>query len=201
MKSMPALFALGSGGLVTVWNSSDKSADITLSGTGSHVATRNSGASSNRAVRGVTSKDYTSNGYFEILVSAMQAPGYVTFGIATSSASLSNYVGSDAYGWSYAATGEKANNGSLTSYGSPFVQGAVIGVAFKNGKVWFAENNTWNGDPAAGTGEAFSGITGTLFPMVALYYGGVPQDSISGKFSTGSFTYSPPSGFSAWDPS
>lgn len=203
MKGMPSLFALATlSGSVVTWNPSDKSADLTLSGS-NLVATRNTGSWAYRAARATDGKDYTSDGYFEIAITAMDTGGFITLGIATSSASLSGYVGSDAYGWGYygAEGGKKLNSGVLTTYGSNFAQGDVIGVAFKNGKVWFAKNNTWNGAPASDTGEAFSGITGTLFPMVSLYDAVAPVDVITARFRASAFSYSPPSGFSAWDPS
>ena len=202
MKGMPSFFALATlSGTVVTWDPSDKSADLTLSGS-NLVATRNTGSSAYRAARATDGKDYTSDGYFEIAITAMDTGGFITLGIATSSASLSGYVGSDAYGWGYygAEGGKKLNSGVPTTYGSNFAQGDVIGVAFKNGKVWFAKNNTWNGAPASDTGEAFSGITGTLFPMVSLYDAVAPVDVITARFRASAFSYSPPRGFSAWDP-
>lgn len=151
-----------------------------------------------RATRGI---DYTSSGYFEVQITAMEAGGYIMVGIGKATAALNLHVGGDADGWGYyGSTGSprKYNNNAYSSYGAAFAQGDVIGVAFKNGKVWFAKNNTWNGSPTADTGEAFSGITGTVFPMVSLYDGTAPVDSVTGRFKTANFSYSPPSGFSPW---
>jgi hypothetical protein len=201
MKNMPAFFALGTDSASGVtWNPADKSTDVSLS-SGNLVATRNSGTSAYRCARATSSKDYTGNGYFEIAITTMDTGGFITLGIATSSASLTGYVGSDVYGWGYygAEGGKKLNGGTLTTYGTNFAQGDVIGVAFKNGKIWFAKNNTWNGSPSSDTGEAFSGITGTLYPMVGLYDAVSPVDSITARFKTSAFSYSPPSGFSAWE--
>lgn len=201
MKTGPAFFSsVAAAGPVT-WNPSDKSADISLSGS-NLVATRVANGAAYRSVRANVSKAYTGQGYFEIVITTMGAGApYIMLGIATGSAALSNHVGVDVYGWSYyGQDGKKFTNAAGSAYGSAFAQGAVIGVAFNNGKVWFAENNTWNGDPAAGTGEAFSGITGTIFPMVSLYDGvGGEVDVVTGKFKSSDFTYSPPSGFSAWE--
>lgn len=201
MKIMPALFAINEGGSGVTWNPSDKSSDITLSGS-NLVATHVTGSAAYRGVRATSSKDYTSEGYFEIAITTMDAGGYLVVGIGTSSASLTTFVGGDANGWGYygAEGGKKTNSGSFVTYGSNFDQGNVIGIAFKNGKIWFAKNNTWNGNPAAGTGEAFSGITGVLYPMVSLYDGTapLPVDSVTARFKSSAFSYSPPSGFSAW---
>lgn len=204
MRSMPAFFSLGGGsssGPVT-WNPSDKSSDITLSGS-DLIATRVTNGAGYRAVRATSGKVYTDNGYFEIAITAMEATApYICVGIGTSAATLSDKVGADAYGWSYYGDsgGRKYNSGTYSAYGTNFAKGDVIGIAFKNGKLWFAKNNTWNGSPASDTGEAFSGITGTLFPMVSLYDGvGGAVDSITARFKSSSLSYSPPSGFSAWD--
>lgn len=198
MKSMPSLIALGSASGSVTWNPADIGANISLSGS-NLVATKSTGTGYS-SVRATTSKDYTDNGYFEIAITTMDAGGFIVVGIGTTSATLSGYVGSDAYGWGYygAEGGKKTNSGTPVAFGSSFAQGNVIGVAFKNGKVWFAKNNSWYGDPAAGTGEAFSGITGSLFPMVGLYDGVAPVDSVTARFTAGSFSYSPPSGFAAW---
>lgn len=198
MKAMPSFFALASSPAVT-WNPSDKSADLTLSGS-NLIATRNTGTYAYRAVRATVGKDYTGNGYFEVVITAMETGGYIVVGIGTSSATLSNKVGYDANGWGYygAEGGKKYTSNVATAYGTSFAQGDVIGVAFKNGKVWFAKNNTWNGAPASDTGEAFSGITGTVFPMASLYDATAPVDAVTGRFKTTAFSYSPPSGFSPW---
>ncbi len=200
MKGSPAFFPSAADVVAVTWNPSDKSTDITLS-SGNLTATRASGTTAYRGVRATSGKADTGKGYFEVYISAMESGGYITLGIGTASATLTGYVGSDAYGWGYygAEGGKKLNNGSLTAYGTNFAQTDVVGVAFNNGKIWFAKNNTWNGDPAADTGAAFTGITGTVFPMVALYDASAPVDAVVGRFKLSSFSYSPPSGFSAWE--
>lgn len=202
MRSMPSFIALASGGTSVTWNPSDKSADITLSESNLR-ATRNTGAYGYRSARATLGKNDTDGWYFEVIITAMESGGHQMLGIATSSAGLGNYVGADAYGWGYygADGGKKANSGTSTAYGSNFAQSDVIGVAYKNGKVWFAKNNTWNGSPEADTGAAFTGITGEVFPMLSLYDAVAPVDSANGRFKSSAFSYSPPSGFSAWDPS
>ncbi len=202
MKSMPSFFALAFAGSVT-WNPSDKGANVTLSGS-NLVATRASGSLGYSAVRATSSKYYTGQGYFEVAITAMEVGSpYIIVGIANSSATLNDHVGSDANGWGYyGADGSKFNNDTATAYGAAFAQGSVIGVAFNNGKVWFAKNNTWNGSPASDTGEAFSGITGEIFPIVSVYDGIISAvDSVTARFKSSSLSYSPPSGFSAWDAS
>ena len=52
----------------------------------------------------------------------------VDLGLAKSAATISNYVGSDANGWSYQNyDGNKFTNGSGSSYGATWIAGDVIG--------------------------------------------------------------------------
>jgi len=116
-----------------------------------------------------------------------------------SSQSLTNYIGNSTNGWGYYQTnGNKVYNGTETSYGASFTTNDVIGVALDmdNGKVWFRKNGTWqnSGDPSAGTGEAFSGLSGTIYAMVSIYYHG---DSITANFGASAFRDSAPSGFNS----
>jgi len=118
----------------------------------------------------------------------------------------------------YPNTGNKQASGVNASYGATYTNGDVIGVALDMdaGKVWFAKNGTYqaSGNPASGTNEAFSGLSGTYFAGATLYAGGFSavihnfgQDSsFSGNKTAqgntdangiGDFYYAPPSGFLA----
>jgi hypothetical protein len=59
------------------------------------------------------------------------------------------------------------------------------------GKIWFGFNGTWVGDPAAGTGEAFSGLPAALFAMVIVYGANSKMTLNLG----GPFAHTPPAGF------
>ena len=97
--------------------------------------------------------------------------------------------------------GNKYTNGSGSSYGSSFTTGDTCNIALDldNGKVWFGKNGTWfnSGDPAAGTNEAFSGLSGTFWP---LFYWGISAGT-SGinqayfNFGQRAFEYTVPTGF------
>ena len=59
-------------------------------------------------------------------------------------------------------------NDTATSYGSTaFVDSDVFNCAIDTGagKIWFGKNGTYynSGDPGAGTGEIYSGLTGDLY--------------------------------------
>ena len=185
---------------VVTWNPADKDAGVILSN-GNLTATR-SGADSLKSVRATYGIPHTESGYFEVYF-AIGNPGswFQLVGVATSSASLASFVGNDANGWGYYQdTGGKYTNNVLTAYGNDWKGGFHIGIAFKNGSVWFARNNTWqnSGDPVAGTGAAFTGITGTIYPMLSLYKGSVPQNFMDGRFKFADFLYTPPTGFDPW---
>ena len=111
---------------------------------------------------------------------------------------------------------ETATNGGAsatdTNIGSAS-NGDIVMVAWKNGKVWFGVNGTFvnSGNPSAGTGEQFSGLSGDYIPwiMCSLTNGvngsqfnfGNPTFSISSGNADangyGNFEYAPPTGFYA----
>jgi hypothetical protein len=144
----------------------------------------------------------TGKWYFEAELTAGTNPSYVIFGIQRSSGSLGSYSGGVAIpdGYGYLGFGTKMDGSSGSSYGDSFTTNDVIGVAYDldAGKVWFSKNGTWqnSGDPAAGTGEAFSSITaGGYAPFAA-------NETTSNNDHTGilnfgqrAFAYTPPTDF------
>ena len=109
--------------------------------------------------------------YWEITCGVFTSASTWMIGVADTyeKISIANYTSSGSYLY-YSGNGDKYNGSSHSSYGATYTTGDVIGVAYDadNGKIWFAKNNTWqnSGDPAAGTGEAYSGITGDKSPYV-----------------------------------
>ncbi|MFC1734210.1 SPRY domain-containing protein, partial [candidate division KSB1 bacterium] len=65
------------------------------------------------------------------------------------------------------------------------------------GKIWFGHNNTWlnGGDPAAGTSEDYSGLTGTVVPAATLHSSDAPRYQYN--FADADLVYTPPTGFSS----
>lgn len=132
---------------------------------------------------------------------------YFVFGLATTTGSYDNYPGA----WA-SSTGAQGNG---TIYGNGFTSGTnggitpglndVIGwaVDFDAGKVWMALNNSWTGggSPASGTSpwKTFTAYSLTLYPACALYSNDTAN--IIKLLPGASMTYSPPSGFAAWDAS
>lgn len=178
------------------WNPSDVGAAWSLSGA-NLVATK-TGAdaySSGRASKALT----TESGYFEVYITEGGTSPFQQVGVASAAMSLAGSL-NNANGWCYyQQDGSKRHNGVNTAMGATWTTGDTIRVAYANGKVWFGKNATWYGDPAAGTGEAFSGIAVPVFPAASLNRGSSPPDKITGRFTSADFAYSPPAGFDPWD--
>jgi hypothetical protein len=187
----------------TTWNSSDKGSRLSLSGSDLIVTHDNTDWFNGiRSVLGVSSGKW----YWEYTMTTADSSHYAIVGVGNSSqavtdgaTSTTNHVGNSTNSWGYYATdGDKIYNDSETAYGTSFTTGNVIGVALDmdTGKVWFSKNGTWqnSGNPAAGTGEAFSSISGTIYAMVSIYY---HNDVITANFGGSAFSYSAPSGFTS----
>lgn len=187
--------------MATTWNPSDKDANVTLTNGDLTAEAVNSGY---YGVRSTTSKTWGLL-YAEFLVVSGTNNAGPEIGIATASASLTNYIGSSSLSWGYFfgmgdTTAKKQYNGSITSYGSGF--GAandilMLAVDLSQNKIWAGKNGAWqsSGDPAAGTGEAFSSIL--LRPLFLITT--VRGAKITANFGGSAFTYTPPTGFQSWD--
>jgi hypothetical protein len=104
-----------------------------------------------------------------------------------------------------------------TSYASAVTFGTSTGVTLTSGdtlmwaydesaaKLWVGRNGTWyaSGDPANGTNATFAGFPTNALLFKTLYYqdSGVPNgsDLYLTRITSGSASYSTPSGFSYWD--
>jgi hypothetical protein len=109
-------------------------------------------------------------------------------GIGTAAATLANYAGADAFGWSYNSGGQKFNSASGPAYGATFTIGDIIAVAFDAdaGTLTFYKNNT-------SQGVAYSGLSsGPYFLMPSV---NVSEWAIN--FGQQPFTYTPPTNFVA----
>lgn len=189
--SQALLLAMGGG--YTTWNPSDKDAGVTLSNGNLTAAT----STADDGVRSISGKDAaTANFYVEFTQTS--GTNKTVFGIGTIGASL-DFPGADANGYGYfSSNGNKFNSGSGSAYGSSFTDGDVIGMLLKNGKLYFRKNGTWqnSGDPAAETGFAFSGISGTFY----LLYGTASAGATNITLNAGAtaFAAAAPSGATGW---
>jgi hypothetical protein len=75
-----------------------------------------------------------------------------------------------------------------------------IAVDFDAGKLWFGKNGTWmQGDPAAGTNAPVTFTTGSTWYVLGLLVYDSTGTQYVGSFTAGTVSYTPPSGFIAWD--
>jgi hypothetical protein len=178
--------------MATTWNPADKHADITLANGNLRVT---SSSSTYRAVR-ATQSATAGKWYYEHTITAKGGINPVT-GIGRAAAPLDNYVGATTDSWGYSAGGDCWYNAISQAVYATYGAGNIIGVALDlaAGKIWFSKNGAWNGDPVAGTGQAFSGVTGTVLPMVSTAN---TADQLDTNFGAAGFTYAIPSGYQAW---
>lgn len=169
------------------FNPADSGSNITFS-SGNLIIAKNT-ADAHRMARSTTS---VSSGkyYWEVLISQIGGGGSPIFvGVAKSGATLTNFLGQDANGWSYAADGLKYTNGANVAYGATYTTGDRIGVALDvdAGTLTFYKNGV-------SQGTAFTGLGGTFYAAVSLYYGS-GASTVTGNFGFTSFTYAVPSGY------
>lgn len=152
------------------WNPADKNGNIVLSN-GNRTAQKTTN-DANAIVRATISKDgATGFGHFELAVDNPTVSPFALIGLALSSLSLTSFPGSTSDSWAYyEQTGEKYTNNAGAAMGSAWDDaGDRVSVLLRNGKLYFAFNGTWYGDPEAETGAAFTGLTGSLFPTLSLF--------------------------------
>ena len=163
--------------------------------------------------------------YFEAKCATSAGSDKNVIGIsAVPSDATTNYLGEDAYMWSYyGQAGNSVTGGTSSSYGDSYTTNDIVGVAIDldNNKLYFAKNNTWqdSGDPTSGaTGTGALSITAVASTPTGVYFpamGDFSSDSsttweanfgnpVSANTSDaadangyGAFEYAPPSGYLA----
>ena len=117
-------------------------------------------------------------------------------------------------GYSYTTTGTKRTNDTASTYGNAVSAGNIVQTALDmdNGKIWWGINGTWqnSGNPATGSNEAYSSISGLYNPAFSVDYGtgnsgqivnfgqGVADNSDGGNADGngyGNFEFAVPSGY------
>lgn len=178
-------------GAQPVMNPSDKSAQVTLSNSDRTYALAGTQNGYGRGLNAINGQKR----FVEAVIDSGTMDAQWRFGIATTADANTVALGSRAAHWCVQASGNKINNNSSSAcIGSAFTIGDTIMLAFDGAAVWFGKNGTWVGDPGAGTGAAFTGISGDLY----LAGGGTNNNSsIKGATLTliASYLYPAPSGF------
>ncbi len=181
---------------------------IFVDDTGLRLTAEGSGGTA-RTARCAYTRGLGGKWYFEALVTARGGGGVNTPCIGVCQSAHNNVevggsgaVSSGVASWGMFSNGSgKYHNGNLDSYGSSWTNGDVIMVAvdLDNGRIWWGRNNTWfdSGDPAAGTGAAYTNLITTPYKMRPGVTLGANSDCTF-RLTSASFSYSPPSGFSAW---
>lgn len=175
---------------MATWNPADKGANITLSN-GNRTAEMT--AAGWEGVRATISKA-SGKWYWEITPD-VGTGNLLIIGAATAGETLT-YPGDSAAGYGYeGSTGNKFNNGS-SGYGDPFAPPNIIGIAedLDANKIWWSKAGVWQagGDPAAGTNPAFTGVSGTFFPMIGM---NANTTKMTANFGDSAFSYTVPTGF------
>lgn len=163
-------------------------------------ATSATGALHMRAVASLPMADVAGQGFYAEFIATAGGFHADGFGVVTANAFVNdaNVSGSGPSEWGYHSTGSAGavyNNNVAAFSGLPVWNNGDVGrIAYKNGSLWLGINNTWfnGGDPAAGTGAVYTGLTGPLFPFAALSWTDVVIDA---NFGQRAFAYTPPSGF------
>lgn len=178
------------------WNPSDKDTGCTLSAGDRMAFQAASNAGSVRSTAALSAGKW----YIELDFGGSAAVNSDRHrcGVANGSANIGGAAGDDANAWVIQGNGQKRTNNGASAYGNVVDNPLRIAIDLDNGKIWFGESTTtWfaSGDPAAGTGEAFSGLSGSLY----LIFGGsnTTGSKIGTLLDVASYTGSPPSGFTA----
>lgn len=136
--------------------------------------------------------------YAECTLDSLAFASIFRAGVANASLDLSTTdAQSNANGWAYSDQGAKLNNSYTTGYGSSVTVGDVVGIAVRNGKIYFAVNNTWQGsaDPVTESNPAFSNLLGDVAFCQSTNTGGSYAHTATWNFGQTGFTYTPPTGY------
>lgn len=181
----------------TYFDSAKKSSIFTLSQTGDKLATV-TGTATWGIVLGVTGKS-SGKWYFEIAPSNSGA-GNMMFGVAKSNVTLTNFLGNDANGWTVVyntGTGnfvKNYNNNITTTLNVLSLGTAIIGIALDldAGEIRAYQNNT--SVKTAGA-AIYTGLSGTFYPA---FCGFNNADFGTLRLLSSEFSYTPPTGYTAW---
>jgi hypothetical protein len=192
--------------MTVLWNTADKSANITLSGS-SLIATASSAAQG-----GVRADTSFAGGllYYEVKLNGT-AGNLTGIGWCNAAAAFTSYIGIDTKGIGgfpqNTNTNIVINNASIGTVGRNGSTGEILRIAvnFTSSKIWFALpgsywNNSATADPGSGTGGlSISTIAaGPYFPFFCVNASGF---GVTANFGATPFQFPIPSGFSPVDTS
>lgn len=183
----PVISSIKNNGIssTSTWDPANKNAAIVLSN-GNLTAVGSGNNGSVKGTVGVSSGKY----YWEITGNGTTYSAYAMVGVGNATAALTDYPGGNANSWGYYfQTGNKYFNLVSTAYGSTSGSTATVGVKLDMdaGTIGFIVGGV-------DQGIAFSGLTGTLYPM---FGGGTAAgtSSVTANFGATTFVYSVPAGY------
>ena len=179
-------------------NDNGRPANITLSDGNLTAAFAGSGYSGGIRSSIFFDSEDSDGWYAECTLDSLAFASIFRAGVANASLNLSSTdAQNDANGWAYSDQGAKLNNSYTTGYGSSVTVGDVVGIAVRNGKIYFAVNNTWQGsaDPVAESNPAFSNLLGDVAFCQSTNTGGSYAHTATWNFGQTGFTYTPPTGY------
>ena len=144
--------------------------------------------------------------YWEATVGAIGSSTGNEIGIVLLSltgASISPPSNSQAWFLYWNSSQYQTQGGGTTTNYSGATAGDVVMVAYDaiNGQIWFGKNGTWFvGNPSAGTGASYTGITSDTVPHGSVFSnnaGGGGNAGFTTNFGQRPFIYTPPTGFVA----
>jgi hypothetical protein len=107
--------------------------------------------------------------------------------------------GTPATEWVATDSANKRTNNTATAYGVAQASSFTLRMAvnMNTHKVWVGDASGWysSGDPVAGTGEMYSGLPSTLFPMAGIYRSTTTSQTVRFNFGQRPFAYTPPTGY------
>ena len=168
-------------------------------GTPSQELSNTKGGSSSGASYNLGTMSLTSGKWYWRVQITQESSGYPAIGVHKTTATPTydgGYIAGDTNGWCILTegthNGKPRHNGTNGSALHTYSNGDYVDVALDmdNGKIWFGRNGTFDGNPAAGSGEAYSSISGSLVPSMST------STSSYGIIDTSGGT--PPTGFSQY---
>jgi hypothetical protein len=174
------------------WNPLDKSTNVTINnGNLDAIYTGSADVYGCFSTFSVSSDKW----YAEFTATSLGGSNYPIVGIRRSSSYQANFIPET---YVDLKAGTSSNRGTPGPTFTAFVDGDVLGIAFDedSGKIYFSKNGTFlnSGNPVAGTGQFFSGLTDGPFKFGI---GTFSSRTAIANFGQRAFAYTAPSGFKA----
>lgn len=141
----------------------------------------------------------TASAYWEVTIVAANADNSLKIGFGVygyGSNSPGSQYADPPTNWGVNPAGDvfQSSSGSALKTGLSYKAGDIVMIALIAGSFWIGVNGTWYGNPSAGTGAVFTGLTGIVGPAVGC--GGSNLQQVLANFGASAWAYTPPTGTS-----